>query len=167
MEARSDILLVEDNPDDVDLILRALRRDGVTGAVMVVRDGQEALNLLFGPPTPKAAAPGPSVSGAQAAGLSALGSSALPRVIVLDVKLPRVDGLEVLRKIRLDERTRKIPVVMLSSSNQDQDISNAYSLGANSYVVKPVKYEEFARAVSQVGRYWLGLNQYSCNAEFA
>ncbi|MBK9091067.1 MAG: response regulator [Holophagales bacterium] len=133
----SDVLLVEDNPDDVELTLRALRRAHVVNSVRVVRDGAEALELLFGgEPRP-----------------------ALPRVVLLDLKLPRVNGLEVLERIRREESTRTLPVVVLTSSREEPDVKRAYELGANSYIVKPVEFEKFVAAVGEVGLYWLVLNQ--------
>lgn len=135
----SDVLLVEDNPDDVELTLRALRRAHVVNSVRVVRDGAEALELLFGgEPRP-----------------------ALPRVVLLDLKLPRVNGLEVLERIRREESTRTLPVVVLTSSREEPDVKRAYELGANSYIVKPVEFEKFVAVVGEVGLYWLTLNQAS------
>ncbi len=131
------VLLVEDNPDDVELTLRALKRAHVVNSVRVVRDGAEALELLFGgEPRP-----------------------ALPRVVLLDLKLPRVNGLEVLERIRREESTRTLPVVVLTSSREEPDVKRAYELGANSYIVKPVEFEKFVAAVGEVGLYWLVLNQ--------
>ena len=131
-----DVLLVEDNPDDVELTLRALKRARVVNPVHVARDGAEALELLLGE-----------------------GGRLRPRVILLDLKLPRVNGLEVLERIRADERTRALPVVVLTSSREEPDIRRAYELGANSYIVKPVEFEKFVSAVGEVGLYWLVLNQ--------
>jgi two-component system response regulator len=136
------ILLVEDNPDDEALTLRALRRANVANEVVVARDGAEALDHLFG-------------TGAHAG----RDASALPQVVLLDLKLPKVDGLEVLRRIRGDARTRLLPVVILTSSNEERDRIQGYSLGANSYVRKPVDFVQFADAVRQLGLYWLVLNQ--------
>lgn len=132
-------MLVEDNPDDEALALRALRRNNITNQVTVARDGVEALDYLL-----------PS-SGAMAADL--------PAVVLLDLKLPRIDGLEVLRRLRADERTRCLPVVILTSSKEEQDLIRGYSFGANSYIVKPVDFEQFVEAVRQLGLYWLVLNQ--------
>jgi two-component system response regulator len=136
------ILLVEDNPDDEALTLRALRRANVKNDVVVARDGVEALEYLFG--TGAYAGRDPRV---------------LPQVVLLDLKLPKVDGLEVLRQVRQDERTRLLPVVILTSSNEEEDRVAGYSLGANSYVRKPVDFGHFAEAVRQLGLYWLLLNQ--------
>jgi CheY-like chemotaxis protein len=135
------ILLVEDNPDDELLTLRALRRANVGNDVAVVRDGAEALDFLFG-------------GGAQAGD-----TTALPQVVLLDLKLPKVEGLEVLRRIRADDRTKLLPVVILTSSDEEQDRIRGYALGANSYVRKPVDFTQFAEAVRQLGLYWLVLNQ--------
>ncbi|MFQ5779696.1 MAG: response regulator [Nitrospiria bacterium] len=136
------ILLVEDNPDDEALTLRALRRHKVKNKVVVVRDGVEALDYLFG-------------SGPDAGG----NVNRLPEVILLDIKLPKVDGLEVLRQLRADERTRLLPVVILTSSNEEQDLLKSYTLGANSFVRKPVDFTEFLEAVRHLGLYWLVLNE--------
>ena len=136
------ILLVEDNPDDELLALRALRKNGIAGDVVIARDGVEALDYLF--------------ATGDHAGRDA---SALPRVILLDLKLPKIDGLEVLRRLRSDERTRLVPVVILSSSGEQRDMREGYGLGANSYVRKPVNFEQFVRAVEQLKTYWLVLNE--------
>lgn len=136
------ILLVEDNPDDEELTLRALRRNRVTNDVVVARDGVEALDYLLG-------------TGAY----EGRDTSALPQVVLLDLKLPKIDGLEVLRRIRTEEHTRLLPVVILTSSNEEQDVVKGYSLGANSYVRKPVDFSEFVEAVRQLGLYWLLLNE--------
>lgn len=141
MERRS-ILLVEDNPDDEALTLRALKNNNVLNEVVVVRDGAEALDYLF--------ATGPY------AGRDA---SLMPELTLLDLKLPKVDGLEVLRKLRADDRTRLLPVVILTSSKEEQDLVSGYSLGANSYVAKPVDFIQFSAAVKQLGLYWLVLNE--------
>ena len=143
MDKRKVILLVEDNPDDVDLTLRAFEKNKslkILNELIVVRDGQEALDCLFG--TGKYS-----------------GAAIAPSVILLDLKLPKVDGLEVLRKIRANERTRLFPVVILTSSRQEQDLVNGYRLGANSYVQKPVDFDKFLEAVRQLGLYWLLLNE--------
>ncbi len=136
-----EILLVEDNPSDVELTLRALKNRNLANQVFVARDGAEALEFFFGEQSP----------------LRDIGVA--PRVILLDLKLPKVDGLEVLRRLKGDERTRTLPVVVLTSSKEEPDIAAAYRLGANSYIVKPVDFEAFARAVSEVGLYWLLLNE--------
>ncbi len=136
------ILLVEDNPDDEALTLRAFSKNRIANEVIVARDGVEALDYLFG-------------NGAHAG----RDLSTIPAVVLLDLKLPRIDGLEVLRRIRADERTRLLPVVILTTSKEQQDIFEAYSLGANSYVRKPVDFEKFIYAVGQMGLYWLALNE--------
>jgi len=136
------ILLVEDNSEDVELTLRAFRKSRIANEVHVVRDGAEALEFLFG-------------TGAHA-GRSA---DAMPEVILLDLKLPKVNGLEVLRQLRADERTRRIPVVMLTSSTEERDIVASYDLGANSFVRKPVDFAQFLEAAQHLGLYWLVMNQ--------
>jgi two-component system response regulator len=137
-----DILLVEDDPNDVELTLHALQRHYLANRVDVVRDGAEALDFLF-------------CTGAYAHRQS--GDS--PQLILLDLKLPRVDGFEVLQQIKTDPRTRTIPVVALTSSAEECDIVESYQLGVNSYIVKPVDYAQFVEAVRQIGFYWLLLNQ--------
>jgi two-component system response regulator len=132
------ILLVEDNPRDAELTLRAFRKNKLANSILVAHDGVEALELVN------------SRSGPDR-----------PRVILLDLKLPKLDGLEVLRRLKSDESTRSIPVVVVTSSNQDPDIRTAYDLGANSYVVKPVDFESFMKTMSQLGFYWLMINQVS------
>jgi two-component system response regulator len=136
------ILLVEDNPDDEALTLRAFTKNRIPNQVIVTRDGVEALDFLFG-------------TGAYAG----RDLSIMPAVVLLDLKLPRIDGLEVLRRIRADERTRLLPVVILTTSKEQRDIYEAYSLGANSYIRKPVDFEKFIYAVGQMGLYWLQLNE--------
>ncbi len=136
------ILLVEDNPDDVELTLRAFERSRVTNQIAVARDGQEALDYLF--------ATGPYTGRAP---------EAFPEVVLLDLKLPKLDGLEVLRRMRSDERTRRLPVVVLTSSNEERDIVQSYDLGANSFVRKPVDFAQFIDAARQLGLYWLVLNE--------
>ena len=136
------ILLIEDNPSDIELTRRALDRSRVSNELVVVQDGQEALDYLFGS--------GP-YAGRDAA--------ALPGVALLDLKLPKVPGLEVLRAIRDDPRTRRLPVVILTSSNEEQDVSCGYDLGVNSYIQKPVDFERFAEAIRTLGLYWLILNE--------
>ena len=137
-----EILLVEDNPTDAELTLRAFKARNFANQVFVARDGAEALDFFFG-------------DGSHP--LRDIG--VVPKVVLLDLKLPKVDGLEVLRRLKADERTRTIPVVILTSSREEPDIAAAYRLGANSYIVKPVDFESFARAVSEVGLYWLLLNE--------
>jgi len=137
-----EILLVEDNPADVELTLRALTSHHLANQLFVCRDGAEAIDFFFGD-APNA--------------LRDIG--VIPRVILLDLNLPKVDGLEVLRRLKADERTRTIPVVVLTSSAEQPDIAAAYRLGANSYIVKPVDFEAFSRAVSDLGLYWLLVNR--------
>lgn len=134
------ILLVEDNPDDVALTMRALKINNITNEVIVAHDGAEALEYLFGEKS------------------SALGDQ-LPAVVLLDLKLPKVNGLEVLKRLRADEGTRLLPVVILTSSDEERDVIQGYSLGANSYVRKPVDFVEFTQAARQLGLYWLLMNQ--------
>jgi two-component system response regulator len=136
------ILLVEDNPDDEALTLRALRKANVGNEVVVAHDGVEALEYLFG-------------TGAHAG----RDTGEMPQVVLLDLKLPKMDGLEVLRRVRADERTQFLPVVILTSSSEDRDRIEGYKLGANSYVRKPVDFTEFAQAVRQLGLYWLLINE--------
>ncbi|HEY6091805.1 MAG TPA: response regulator [Gemmatimonadales bacterium] len=136
MESPVEILLVEDNPTDAELTLRALKQRNLANQVLLCRDGAEALQFFSGGD----------------------GSGQVPKVVLLDLKLPKVDGLEVLRHLKSDVRTKSIPVVVLTSSREEPDIERAYELGANSYIVKPVDFEAFARAVSDVGLYWLLLN---------
>jgi two-component system response regulator len=136
------ILLVEDNPDDEFLTIRALTKNNIGNKVVVARDGVEALDFLF-------------CSGAYAD----RDPCELPQVILLDLKLPKIDGLEVLSRIRAEERTRLLPVVILTSSKEEQDRIKSYDLGANSYVRKPVDFDQFVEAVRQLGMYWLVLNE--------
>ena len=136
------ILLVEDNPDDEALTLRALKKNNIGNKVQVVRDGAEALEFLF-------------CTGA----FADRDPQDKPQVVLLDLKLPKVDGLEVLRHIRADDRTRLLPVVILTSSKEEQDMLKGYSLGANSYVRKPVDFTQFVESVRQLGLYWLVLNE--------
>ena len=136
------ILLVEDNPDDELLAMRALRKNNVMNEVVVARNGVEALDYLF-------------ASGSYAG----RDTSTMPRLILLDLKLPKVDGLEVLKRLRSDQRTRLLPVVILTSSKEREDMVEGYGLGANSYVRKPVNFEQFVKAVEQLKLYWLGLNE--------
>lgn len=136
------ILLVEDNPDDEELTLMALQKNNIVNEVVVARDGVEALEFLFGD--------GPQ---------SFSQRRVLPAIILLDLKLPRVDGLEVLKRIRSDDRTRILPVVVLTSSREESDLLESYSLGCNSYVRKPVDFAQFVEATRQLGLYWLLLNE--------
>lgn len=130
------ILLIEDNPDDELLTLRTLKRSNIANEVIVARDGAEALEYLFGE-----------------------GVRVRPELVLLDLKLPRIDGLEVLRRLRADRRTHLLPVVILTSSREQQDIVDGYDLGANSYIRKPVDFDQFSEAVRQLGLYWLVLNE--------
>ena len=134
------ILLIEDNPKDEALTLRALKKHNIGNDVVVARDGAEAIERLFGPAGDGVKPP-------------------LPQLVLLDLKLPKIDGLDVLRRIRSDERTRLLPVVILTSSVEERDLTEGYRLGANSYVRKPVDFVEFAEAVRQLGLYWLILNR--------
>ena len=135
LDSKTPILLVEDNPDDELLTLRAFKKNAIANEIVVAHDGAEAIELLHG-------------SGARRFGL-----------VLLDLKLPRIPGLDVLKRIRADERTRLLPVVILTSSKEDADLVGGYSLGANSYVRKPVDFHEFADAVAKLGMYWLVVNE--------
>lgn len=136
------ILLVEDSSSDEELTLRALKKHNISNRVVVTRDGAEALDYLFAEGSHAGRSP-----------------DEVPQVVLLDLNLPKIDGIEVLRRIRADERTKLLPIVILTSSREDKDILGGYASGANSYVVKPVDFTQFAEAVRQVGSYWLGLNQ--------
>ena len=136
------ILLVEDNADDEALTIRALNKNNVANGLVVAHDGVEALDYLFG-------------TGAYAG----RDTSVLPGLVLLDLKLPKLDGLEVLRRLRADERTRRLPVVVLTSSKEEPDLIKSYNLGANSYIRKPVDFDQFIEAVRQLGLYWLMLNE--------
>jgi CheY-like chemotaxis protein len=137
------ILLVEDNPDDVALTLRAFKKSNIANKVVVAQDGVEALDYLLG----RGAHVGRDLS-------------IQPEVILLDLKLPKLDGFDVLKALRADPRTKKLPVVILTSSKEQQDITNGYDLGANSYVRKPVEFEKFVDAVLHLGLYWLVINEH-------
>lgn len=141
MEHKS-ILLVEDNPDDVELTLLAFQKNNISNAVVIARDGVEALDYLFGTGTHEGR-----------------DLRYMPTIILLDLKLPKVDGLEVLRRIRSDVRTKRLPVVILTSSKEEQDLISSYELGCNSYVRKPVNFSQFLEATRQLGIYWLLLNE--------
>jgi two-component system, response regulator len=136
------ILLVEDSPKDVELTKRALQKANVSNEIKVAEDGVEALKYFFGED-----------------GRSGCAGNECPVVVLLDLKLPKVDGLEVLRRLRASEKTKRIPVVILTSSNEENDIITSYNLGANSFVRKPVNFTDFAEAIRQLGLYWLILNQ--------
>ena len=141
MDRKTSVLLVEDNDDDVQLTLRAFQKNKLANEVHVARDGAEALDFLF------------------ARGEYAHRANAdLPQVVLLDLKLPKVDGLEVLREIRADARTRTLPVVILTSSNEERDLVDSYRIGANSYVRKPVDFQQFMEAAHQLGLYWMVVN---------
>ena len=142
METKRAILLVEDNPDDVELTLRALKQYHVKNQINVVRDGAEALDYLF-------------TTGAYAD----RDTTTMPAVVILDLKLPKVDGLEVLQRMRGDKRTKLVPVVVLTSSKEEQDMINSYKFGANSYVRKPVDFTQFVEAARQLSLYWLVINE--------
>ncbi len=141
-ETPIEVLLVEDSPNDVEMILHAFEQNHLSNRIQVVRDGAEALDFVF-------------ATGAYAG--RRLGAG--PRIILLDLKLPKVDGIEVLRRLKDDPRTRTIPVVVLTSSREERDLVETYKLGANSYVVKPLDFAKFTEAVRQVGLYWLLLNR--------
>lgn len=134
MNISRSILLVEDNPDDEKLMIRALRRANIANEIRVARNGEDALNILFS-------------------------DTPLPIVVLLDIKLPKVDGLEVLKRLRADDHTKLLPVVILTSSKEERDILDSYNLGANSYVWKPIEFNEFNAAVKQIGLYWLLINE--------
>ncbi len=142
MSKHLDILLVEDNPQDAELAIHALKKCNLANDIVHVRDGQAALDFLFG---------------ADAYAGRDLGCQ--PKVVMLDLKLPKVDGLEVLRQIRAYERTRMLPVAVFTSSREESDVREAWRLGVNSYIVKPVEFESFSEAVSSLGHYWLHLNE--------
>ncbi|MBL7863984.1 MAG: response regulator [Cyclobacteriaceae bacterium] len=130
-----EILLVEDNPDDAELTIRSLKKNNLANNLIHLEDGQEALDFLFNE------------------------GNGNPRLILLDIKMPRVDGIEVLRRLKADQRKRTIPVVVMTSSKEESDIIEAYQLGVNAYVVKPVDFEQFAKAVAETGLFWMVLNQ--------
>ncbi|MGZ4384976.1 MAG: response regulator, partial [Gaiellaceae bacterium] len=135
MNGAMPILLVEDNPDDVELTLRALKQNHISNEVVIAEDGAEAIELLFGPEPVR------------------------PAMLLLDLKLPKISGLDVLARVRQERSTALLPVVILTSSREEQDVANGYSLGANSYIRKPVDFDQFVEAVKQLGLYWLVLNE--------
>ncbi len=130
-----EILLVEDNPDDAELTIRALKKNNLANNLLHLEDGQEALDFLFDE------------------------KNKMPKLVLLDLKMPKVDGIEVLRRLKSDERKKVIPIVMLTSSKEEQDIVESYKLGVNAYIVKPVDFDQFVKAVTQLGLFWLILNQ--------
>ncbi len=136
-----EILLVEDNPDDAGLTIRALKKHNLANHLLHLQDGEEALNFLFSE----------KITG-------------LPKVILLDLKMPKVDGIEVLRKLKADERKKVIPVVVLTSSKEERDIIESYKLGVNAYIVKPVDFDKFVKAIAEIGFFWLLLNEPPKNA---
>jgi two-component system, response regulator len=142
LNGRTDILLIEDNPSDAELTIRALRKSNIADTLLHLQDGEEALEYIFA--TGK---------------YTGRNINDIPKVILLDVKMPKISGLEVLKKIKSDERTRIIPVVLLTSSKENNDIQEGYNLGVNSYIVKPVDFDNFIKAVADVGLYWLLVNQ--------
>lgn len=134
-----EILLVEDNPNDAELTIRALKKNNITNNILHLKDGEEAINYLF----PNNEEP----------------KNGKPKVILLDLKLPKVDGLQILKRLKSDEKTKLIPVVVLTSSQEEKDIMESYKLGTNSYVTKPIDFEKFVSAVGDLGLYWMLLNQ--------
>jgi two-component system response regulator len=137
-----EIIIVEDDPNDAELITRALRKHNLANKLVLLKDGAEVLDFLFGKGS-----------------FADKCDDGYPKVILLDLKLPKVNGIEVLRKLKSDERTKKISVVILTSSREDRDLKDAYDLGVNSYVTKPIKFDEFAKVVSDLGMYWMLLNK--------
>lgn len=142
MENEIEILLVEDNPNDAEMTIRALRKNHLANRIVHLKNGAEALDFVYG----KGTFEGRDVN-------------AMPKVVLLDLKMPKVDGIEVLRTMKSNEVTKTIPVVILTSSKEDPDIKTCYELGANSYIVKPVGFDNFLKAISEIGFYWLLLNQ--------
>jgi len=137
-----EILLVEDNPHDLELTLRALRKNNLANAITTVSDGEQALDFLFA----RGAYAGRDINNH-------------PRVVFLDLKLPKVDGIEVLRQVKMDERTRTIPIVVVTSSAEERDRVESYQLGVNSYVVKPIEFDAFAKTIAELGFYWMAINK--------
>ena len=142
MKDNKKILLVEDNPDDIELTLRAFRKNNIMNEIIIKRDGAEALDFFFGKE-----------------GVAVNNCNDLPILTMLDLKLPKIDGLDVLKKIRSDKRTKLIPVVILTSSNEQSDLLSSYELGCNSYIRKPVDFNQFTETVKQLGFYWLLINE--------
>jgi two-component system, response regulator len=141
---RAEILLIEDNPDDVALMMEAFKSANLANTISVLRDGVEAIEFLLDNGSPGEERP------------------ALPKLILLDLKLPRLDGREVLKRLKADPRTRRVPVVVLTSSTEERDVMQSYECGANSYIVKPVDFEQFTEAVRDLGKYWLVINHDAC-----
>jgi CheY-like chemotaxis protein len=135
-EEKVDVVIVEDDPNDAELIVRVFRKHNMVNRIVLLKDGAEALSFFFGS-----------------------GADEYPKIVLLDLKLPKVNGIEVLQRLKADERTKDIPVVVLTSSAENQDLRDAYRYGANSYVTKPIRFEEFANAVSELRLYWLLLNR--------
>jgi len=142
MDDNVEILLVEDNPSDVELTLRALKKNHLANKVLVVTDGAQALDFIFH-------------TGAYAG----RGTEKHPKIILLDLKLPKVNGIEVIRKIKSDEKAKVIPIIVLTSSEEEKDVTESYGLGVNSYIVKPVDFDKFAKTVADIGLYWLLINK--------
>lgn len=142
MKHEFEIVIVEDNPNDAELMVRSLKKNRLANSMIVLEDGEQALDYIF-----------------CRSKYADRDSSELPTVIFLDIKLPKIDGLEVLRQVKSNEQTRKIPVIIVTSSKEDPDISTAYNLGANSYVVKPVNFNNFVETINQLGSYWLVVNE--------
>ncbi len=142
MKQDTEILLIEDSMQDAELAIRALKKNNLVNSLVHLKDGAEALDYIFG----EGEFLGRDISN-------------IPKVILLDLKMPKIGGIEVLKRLKADERTKKIPIVILTSSKEDPDISTCYDLGANSYVVKPVEFDDFVKAVSNLGLYWMILNQ--------
>lgn len=142
MKEQVDILLVEDNPNDAELTIRALKKNNILNNILHLEDGEEVLHYIFG--TGK---------------YTERDTQEIPKVILLDLKMPKIDGLDVLRQLKSNEKTKVIPVILLTSSKEDRDIMEGYKLGVNSYIVKPVGFENFVKAVSDIGFYWLLMNQ--------
>ena len=141
-EYRFEIVFIEDSPEDADLAMRSFKKHNLVNEVKLIDDGQHALDYLFGEGE-----------------YTDAGRPVTPRLVLLDLKLPKVNGLEILERMKKDERLKRVPVVILTSSNEDRDIERAYDLGANSYIVKPVNFSNFAEAIQQLGVYWMVLNQ--------
>ncbi len=144
MKEKVEIILVEDNLNDAELATRAIRKNNITNKILHLQNGEEALEYIFATTKP-----------------DERNINDLPKIILLDLKMPKVSGLEVLKKIKSNEQTKIIPVIMFTSSNENRDITEAYRLGANSYIVKPVGFENFTKMISDIGLYWLLLNQHS------